>query len=479
MTTHQNITKGIKSFATIGLASLLIACGGGGSAGSESVVARGVITALGSIWVNGVEYETPPGGSYSNDDTSSSTASFNVGQVVSIRGRLNDDGVSGTATEVEYEAEIEAAADSANTINGVTILIIAGSTNVSQASLTSGALNIGSRYEVSGFWLDDSTIEATFIKDDDDGGPGGDGIDEVKGYVEAIDSTSITLHGVKYQYSGASATFSVGDFVEIHFTSGTFVASQVQLEDDFFDNQGEGQEVEFEGMVNIDPSDLAACPGAADFIIDMTCIDWNANTHWSDGLDSEADLVSGIRVEVEGHVNAVGVLVAEEIKGRGNRVRALSIPIVTGAGTFDLFEGAIQVTTSAATELDDIPLSTLLAGGVEVRGIRTGLTSILATRIKTEDVPVERNELRAQVDPGSVDSSVSSESITLMGLTLSVNASTRLEIEDVLYTSTLTSFLDMIDDNDSIADGPRDIVDLRFNMSTLIADQIEIEIEND
>ena len=103
----------------------------------------------------------------------------------------------------------------------------------------------------------------------------------------------------------------------------------------------------------------------------------------------------------------------------------------------------------------------------------------LATRIKTEDVPVERNELRAQVDPGSVDSSVSSESITLMGLTLSVNASTRLEIEDVLYTSTLTSFLDMIDDNDSIADGPRDIVDLRFNMSTLIADQIEIEIEND
>ncbi len=88
--------------------------------------------------------------------------------MVSLHGSLNDDGVSGTADEVDYEAEIEGAADSGGKINGVTILITMD-TNVTHATLTNGALIIGFRYEVSGFWLGDNSIEATFIKDDDDG----------------------------------------------------------------------------------------------------------------------------------------------------------------------------------------------------------------------------------------------------------------------------------------------------------------------
>lgn len=133
MSTHAIITKGFKALAITGLVSMLIACGGGGSPGSESVVAKGVITQTGSIWVNGVKYETPDGGSYSNDDSTSSIASYEVGQVVSLRGRRNGDGVSGTASEVDYEAEIEGAADSTSTINGVTILITP-TTNVTKAT---------------------------------------------------------------------------------------------------------------------------------------------------------------------------------------------------------------------------------------------------------------------------------------------------------------------------------------------------------
>jgi hypothetical protein len=482
-TFETNVIRGLLLTVLIGL---LMACGGGsgGSAStSEPVVARGVITDLGSIWVNGVEYETPDGGSYSNDDSTSSTASYEVGQVVSLRGRRNDDGVSGTADVVEYEAEVEGSALGGK-INGVTI-VITSTTNVSLATLdVTRALQDGFRYEVSGFRLDDRTIEATFIKDEDIDDRVGD---EVKGPVEDVATNSLTVFGIIYNYSGVPAV-AVGDFVEIHFDPSsfttppdTYTATEVELEDDFFNGLGDGQEVEVEGPVNImDSAALAAaCPNGGDFMIDTTCIDWNTNTEWSDGLDSDADLLSGIRVEAEGHVNAADVLVAEEIKGRGNRVRALSIPTVTGAGTFDLFGGAIQVTTSSATELEGISLSTLLTGGVEVRGIRTGPTSMLATRIDAEDAPVDKNELRAEVDLNGVDSTVSLESITLMGLTVSVNGSTQLEIEDVPYTSTLTSFLDMIDDNDSVADGSRDIIDLRFDIGALIADQVEIEMEDD
>ncbi len=80
MDTDEIIAKGIKGSTAKGrglysliptiilvmTVSLLTACGGGsgGSPTSESVAARGVITQLGSIWVNGVEYETPDGGSY-------------------------------------------------------------------------------------------------------------------------------------------------------------------------------------------------------------------------------------------------------------------------------------------------------------------------------------------------------------------------------------------------------------------------------
>ena len=481
-TFETNVIRGLLLTVLIGL---LMACGGGGgtASSSEPVVAKGVITNLGSIWVNGVEYETPDGGSYSNDDSTSSTASYEVGQVVSLSGRRNDDGVSGTADVVEYEAEVEGSALGGK-INGVTI-VISSTTNVSLATLDgTGALQDGFRYEVSGFRLDDRTIEATFIKDEDVDDTTGD---EVKGLVEGFTANSLTVYGIIYNYSGVPQV-AVGDLVEIHFAPSsfttppdTYIATEVELEDDFFNGLGDGQEVEVEGPVNmLDPVALAAaCPNGGDFMIDTTCIDWNTNTEWSDGLDSDADLLSGIRVEAEGHVNAAGVLIAEEIKGRGNRVRALSIPTDTGAGTFNLFGGAIQVTTSSATERNGILLSTLLAGGVEVRGIRTGPTSMLATRIDAENAPADKNELRAEVDLNGVDSTVLSESITLMGFTLGVNASTQLEIEDVLYTSILTSFLDMIDDNDSVADGPRDIIDLRFDIGTLVADQVEIEIEDD
>ena len=470
-TFKTNITRGLLLTVLIGL---LMACGGGGSGStSQPVVAKGVITNLGSIWVNGVEYETPEGGSYSNDDSTSSTAPagyYKVGQVVSLRGRRNDDGVSGTADEVEYEAEIEGAAAADNVINGVTI-VITDNTNVTATLSVSGVLDVGVRYEVSGHWLNNTNIEATFIKIDDDAD------DEIKGYVELVlSSTDFNVLGTTYTYSG-DPVLTKGDFVEIHIDE--FGDVRVELEDDYFDGLSENQEVEVEGPVNIPLDLLTACPNGGDFLIGDTCIDWNTNTEWSDGLNSEADLLVGIRVEAEGHVNAVGVLVAEEIKGRGNRVRALSIPTDTGAGTFNMFGSAIQVTTSSATETDGMLLSTLLAGGVEVRGIRTGPTSMLATRIQTEDAPADKNELRAEVDLNGVDSTVSSESITVMGLTVSVNGSTQLEIEDVLHTGTLTSFLDMIDDNDSVADGPRDIVDLRIDIGSLIADQIEIELEDD
>ncbi len=456
MNTQETTIKGL---VVAGLVSTLIACGGGGggSTTNEAIVAKGVITALGSIWVNGVEYETPDGGSYSDDDSTSGTASYQVGQVVSLRGTLNSDGVSGTADEVTYEAEIEGTASADNIINGVSII-------------TDQTLTAGVRYEISGFWISDTSIEATYIKVDDDG----DNEDEVKGLVEAFTAGSLTVHGVVYTYSGVPAV-AVGDYVEIHFNGTT--ANEVELEDDYFDDLNDGQEVEIEGAVFIPDNLSALCPDGGDFMIDTTCIDMSTVTEWEDGLNGPDDVLPGIRVEAEGYFNSVGVLIAEDMKMRGNQVRVRAIPTDTGGGTFTFFSDAITVTTSDATDMDDIPLATLLSGGIEAIGIRTGSNSMLAISIRVEDA-IERNEIRAEVDLNGVNFGV--PTVTLMGKVFTIETGATLEIEDVLYTGTLTSFLDLIDDDDNVVNGPRDIVDLDIDvLNGGLVDQIEIEVEDD
>jgi len=483
---ETNVIRGLLLTVLIGL---LMACGGGGGGGgtastSEPVVAKGVITQLGSIWVNGVEYETPEGGSYSSDDDSDFDPKlYQPGQVVRIRGKLHDDGVSGTADEVEYEAEIEGTAGTGNTINGYNII-------------TDQSLTPGTRYEVSGFWIDDSTIDATFIKVDDDNDGG---IDEIKGFIDVlVPGTSINVRGVTYIFTNTTA-FSEGDFVEVHFNPAsctgsipnrTCDADIVESEDDFND-EIEGLEVEFEGAVNMDPTDLAKCPIDADFMIGPTCIDWDLvpSDGWMDGLTGSADMMPGLRVEAEGHFNLAGLLIAEKIKGRGNRVRisatVSNVDGTGGLGTLEVFGGAIQVTTQSGLTSIENPL--VNGDGFEIRGIRTGATSVLALRIKSDSVGSNDHELRAEVDLNGANSGAGT--ITVMGITSLANSDTELQDEDFVVapgngnTTSLQiiNFLGSIDDDGivSTTNGPNDVVDVRIDTTDNTARQIEIEREDD
>jgi len=494
MSARQIIANRFKAAAFATLVSLLVACGGGGTSGltSQSVVTKGVITAMGSIWVNGVEYETPVGGTYSEDDSTSDTASYEVGQVVSLRGTRNSDGISGTAEVVEYEAEIEGAAGLGNTINGVTII-------------TDQTLIRGTRYEVSGFWVNDTTLQATFIKVDDDG----DSIDEVKGKVDAVDLISITVNGVIYLYTDASLSFAVNNIVEVHFDPTTFTtppdtytATRVELEDTFFDDLGEGQEIEIEGAVNLD---ISGCPPGANFKINTTCINSDmVPAEWTDGLNEFNDLVTGSRTEAEGHINADGLLIAEKIMGRGNRVRinaiASNVGGTGGAGTLDLFSGSIQVTTlDGLTEFDingSTEFSSITNGnGLEIRGIRTGATSVLALRVEAVTVVAAEHELRAEVDEnGAEGTDIGSNNITVMGISSLVDPDTKLKDDGIIIqpgdgTTTLTeidNYLDSIDDDNDPSNGPRDVVQVLIDTTfgdgssttPYSTDQVEIDRED-
>ena len=513
MTTNSTFTRGVKGLFATGLMAMLVACGGGSSSsddedtaqGSTPVVARGVITQLGSIWVTGCRYVEAPGGTYKSDDGESiSFDDYDVGQVVSIKGTKNADGVTCVADEVEYEAEIEGTADVDGKINGITIL---QTSNTNAPGIPNPLTNL-QRYEVSGVWLSDLAIEATFIKVDDDGGTG-DLIDEIKGEVQTIHSaSSFEVKDITFNMAGAAPHGLTGDeYVEVHFDNcvGTApglacIASLVEIEDDIFD-LAEGMEMEFEGAVDKTPS---GCPPEADLKIDGMCVD-SSSAIFMDGLEDVDSLVQGSRVEAEGHVSSTlagDYLRADKIKGRGNRVRIKSIATTPGADTFNLIDNNVTVETMSGVTEFEPPLSNIAdaiaADSVEVRGVRTGPNSVLALRIKDDGglSSGDRHELRAEVDSVTVvenDDSLD-DRLTVMGVVSRADLDTDLEIGDLVIADSdanppmpatpqaIEGFLLTIDADNDPANGPRDIVEIGIVISggaPYLADEWEVEEEDD
>ncbi len=111
----MNLSR-VNILVTVLLMTVLINCGGGGggssnvaSLGEESgggiggtgLTSSGTITGFGSIFVNGVEFETDSAEILLDGNTAADTA-LRLGMVVLVTGTLNEDGVTGTADRVEF-----------------------------------------------------------------------------------------------------------------------------------------------------------------------------------------------------------------------------------------------------------------------------------------------------------------------------------------------------------------------------------------
>ncbi len=84
--------------------------GGGGLAGGiggTGAVAQGAITGFGSIFVNGIEFETDSSSFDVDDDSVATEGDLALGMVVTVIGTINNDGVTGSASSVEYDDEVE------------------------------------------------------------------------------------------------------------------------------------------------------------------------------------------------------------------------------------------------------------------------------------------------------------------------------------------------------------------------------------
>ncbi len=269
----------LRNFALAGIATaVMLGCGGSGSgttttSGSTGITTIGAITGFGSVFVNGVEYETNSTEYEVEDESAFDDSALKVGMVVKVKGRVNPDGRTGTANQIIYEDELEGLVQGLTTdttlkhftVFGVPVTVSSTDTffdTQHDAGFGFDTLANNDHVEVSGYF-NGQTLMATYIKKEDVSNNDFD----VKGDITAINGGTYTLTS----FFNANITFTlaagamipasgiqIGQYVEVEGTPtgpDSLEAFKVELEDRHHLSDDEG-EIEIRGLLTADGGNL-------------------------------------------------------------------------------------------------------------------------------------------------------------------------------------------------------------------------------
>ncbi len=322
------MSKPSLSVVTLAVAAALGLSACGGSSNSPSNVGTtteitGVVTGFGSIFVDGVEYETDSA-SFSLDGVAGSENELAVGMVVTLQGTVNADGTTGVASAVQFADEVEGVLLENNYLLDGTLNIMGQTVHIDPttafdskvATITSVDLvEVGNVIEVSGFSDGNGLIFASRIEVKKQAKDVDDEI-SMKGIISNLDDVALTFNigGLSIDYSNAQFdgfnTLSDGLFVEVksdNALSGmTLVADEIELENDGKkdDDGDDGEEREFEGVIMAYADNMLTVNGQSVYLNDRTEYE-NGNMN---------GLVVGTKIKVEAEFDSTGQLIADEIK---------------------------------------------------------------------------------------------------------------------------------------------------------------------
>jgi len=382
--------------ASIAGAVALSGCGGGteGTGGvpppAPASYSIGVMT-VGSVVVNGVRYDDT-NATVIIDDAIAVRSQLRDGMVVKVRGRINDDGVTGTAERVEVENELRGTVTATNTsanpptftVNG--ILVQTDDATVFANGVTIGAL-LNAKVEVHGLRDAAGVLRATRVEVQN-----GTGLpDEFKGAITTpFNGTTFGIGAVAVTVS-AQATFTpagcsaagltVGRVVEVHgnFTGANqFNATQIDCEDLEDESNGvkppAGARTEFEGFITAFSADVNLTTGS--FTLGSVTVTFDAATQVRNG--SREDLGNGVRVEVDGTLNGA-TLMAREISFKSDRI------ILQGqASGVTATQFVVLGQTIVRNDLTQVSVSGGIANGtrVQVRARFTSAGALVAEEVR-------------------------------------------------------------------------------------------------
>jgi len=398
----------------------LASTSGGGGIGGTGLTSTGTIDGFGSIFVNGVEFDTDDS-EVELDGVTTTQDNLRLGMVVTVHGRVNEDGKTGTADRVVFDDDVQGPVSAIEigrdgdslllTVLGVDIIAERIVTVFDGVSFDS--LAVGDLVNVSGFVENDALLRATRIEKKS--------TDEVslKGAVTGLSGTTFTLNAFVVDFGNADlsgvsgGSIAEGMLVEVRGTldNTTLVAGRVEQEYDASDDFDDGDEVSVQGAV----SNLV---DQRHFEVNGVVVDA------TNAVLAPASLVlaNGVVVGVEGRWNG-SVLVAKEVTARRGRVKleakVASVNLPQGTITLQFFTGTVIVQVDRTTLLyDDTDQEDLLTLGdiasgnfLEVEAIKTG-NALVASRVRRDEQ--DDDILQAQVDSFNVG-----VDITLLGITFS------------------------------------------------------------
>ena len=473
----------------LSIAAALAGCGGSDSTTTTTPPASatpqttvGQITGFGSIYVNGVEYDTD-GASYEVDDESASgDDALAVGMVVKIQGSVNANGTTGQADSVSYDDDIEGAvADLATDMNdpnvktfkvmGVSVRATSTETNFEgedDPDFSFDTILEGDVVEVSGEFNGD-VLFASYIEKQD----ALDDEFEAKGTVDQYNSSDafvlVLRNGSTLDVTIApgavipSAGVADEQYVEVEGTipdpvgaPNAILASKIELED--YDRIGDDDddEVEIKGTLNFDAE-------SGQWSVMDVALSFDGDTEYSpedlaDAISDES--ANGLFVEVEGdYVN--DVLVVDEIeleeddlefKGDVREITVTEARDGTIKLSFGAATGSVDVEVTADTMfLDDeaaehFDLYTLTTDDkVEIKARMADDGSIYASSLHLED------DLGYEIE-GPTEL-IDESSITVLGISFGLDMNT-------FFENGMPAAGDYVEVEDDDADGIADSVEL-------------------
>jgi len=428
-------------------------CGGGGGGGSDAVttpppvtpppsggidrggVAVGPIDGFGSVIVNGVRFDTSDT-AFTVNGSAGGQDDLAVGQVVVVKGSIDDDGVTGTADTVSYDDVAKGPVDVGSIdLAGQTFSVLGQTIRVTTATLFDDSiqppsldgLNEGDVVEISGLPDADGAVRATRIQ------PSAAAIYELTGFVSNLDSGAFTftIGAQTIDYSGAQLDDfptggpANGDYVEakgsVFTIEGALVATRVELENDLSgDDLGEdGDDAEIEGYVT-------GFRSSSDFDVLGIRIRTTASTVFERG--TAADVRLNVRLEAEGSVQSDGSVLADKIQFQPEgRLEAFAPVDAVNLAAATMTVLGVTVLTDTSTSFEDkfldqqsFGLDDLRTGDwVEVRGFADDQGRFLAQQVEREDpADLDEVELRGFAED------VNAPGFSILGVSVTTNAST-------------------------------------------------------
>lgn len=407
----MNIRKFAATIAATAVA-VLAACGGGGSSGgiggtgNNPDVAVGTITQFGSVWVNGVEYDTSDT-TIRIDDNPGAESDLRIGMVVRVDGSIS----GARAGEITVDGAVRGFVE--QVVDANRIVVMGQTIQIDNTTRFENGIRpvLGNRVDVHGLVAGDGVISA--------------------GYIErktTAPTPPFAVKGVVKNHSTAAQTFQVGTLTVVYASptigdmpGGSWNGLEVEVKGSscaaapvcgtLTATKVEPNGVDVSGAEKAEVEGVVSAVTAGGFTLGGVQVTTSTSTRYEGGL--AAELLVGSQVEVEGPVSG-GTIAATKVSFRDavrieGDIASISGDTLTIAGL-----GGVGISVTSFTELRDVASVGALAVGnhLRLRGKLGSGNSMVATRLELRsDTPDVDMELQ-----GPVTAFTAETSVTLLGV---------------------------------------------------------------